>query len=212
MKKTLTILTILAIALVAMMGSVNAATFEGSENAVVNGDVSVTIRVKASGSIDSRVNYDTNLVEYVGAEFDNQANFSAKAVKKDNGLIIVSAFATDDEAKATLTYVTLKFKAKAAGEAVFTIEDGSFDTNTKDTLDNSEVKVTITEAQQPSGGEQQQPGEGSTSDGGQTSDEGQQQPAGEQDETPKTGTPVYVVGYSVLALAVVALVVMKVRK
>ena len=90
MKKTLTILTILAIALLAMMGSVNAATFEGSENAVVNGDVSVTIRVKASGSVDSRVHYNTNLVEYVGAEFDNQANFNAKAVKKDNGLIIVT--------------------------------------------------------------------------------------------------------------------------
>ncbi len=227
MKKTFTILTILALVLVAMLGSsVNAATFEASEDTVVGGSVSVTIRIPASGSLDSRVHYNTDLLTYTGCEFDNADNLNADAIDKGEGLIIVSAFAKGD-GTATFTYATLNFTAKAAGVAKFTIEEGSFDTNTHDEeLENYEVSVNITEptgegdtppSDEPGTTEPEtpptddptptEPETPSTSGNGPVGTDGNT-----ITELPDTGTPVYMVAGIVIAIAVVALVVKKIRK
>ena len=221
MKKTFTILTILALVLVAMLGSsVNAATFEASEDTEVGGNVSVTIRIPASGSLDSRVHYDTSLLTYTGCEFDNASNLNADAIDKGEGLIIISAFAKGD-GTATFTYATLNFTAKAAGVAKFTIEEGSFDTNTHDEeLENYEVSVNITEpVTEDPGTTDPQPEDPDKTEPEPTTPETPEKPNGPVgtdgkpiDALPNTGSPLFIIAGAVIALAVVALVVKKIRK
>ncbi len=233
MKKTLTILTILAIALVAMMGSVNATTdFVGSGDAVVGGIVSVTIKVPDAapiGSLDSKVTYDTNLLTYTGCKFDNASKLSADAIDR-NGTIQISAFAMGDGGMATFTYATLNFTAKAPGVAKFTILDGSFDTNTHETLGNNEVTVNITApttepTTDPTGDPTDAPATTTPSTPGSTNGKSDDtsKPAEKEGEfvgtdgkthstLPNTGAPVYIGAGVVIALAGAALVIRKIRK
>ncbi len=104
MKKTILGLAVLLIALVVMMGSVNAASMTKSANEVKKGEeVTVTVKLDNSGeAVHVDLNYDTSKFEFVKADGEDQVNYN-----ESNGTVYTSYASSK-----AVSEVNFVFKAK----------------------------------------------------------------------------------------------------
>ena len=220
MKKTLTILTVLAVMLVAMMGSVFAAEVNATPTQVKAGDT-VTVTVHSDTpcyGVQFNMTYDSTRFEYDG-------NTAGAVVSAEGGDLICSysnvATSTND---VSLTFKVLTDAPVGTGD--FTISGTEFtDTNgdvTGEAVTKPSVSVEVvasTPATEEPTDPEVKPGsttqagdnKGSTDNKG-TSTEGEEK-IGTNGEAikklPQTGAPLYI---GVIALVVVAGAVVAVRK
>ena len=221
MKKTLTILTIIAIALVAMMSSVNAATVTASPAETTKLSVGDTVTVTVGTEGASGLQFD--LAYPAGFEYVNATASAPCDVRQDAGSLGIATFASS---------VTVTFKATeemVAGEENLVKEFVVSNYKAVDTDDRAGATATVTiKVADPEPSTPTNPGEGSTgSEGSQLGSEGSQPGSDnnsgtqggvegtngdELNELPKTGAPVYIGTIAVIALAGAVLVVRKIRK
>ena len=222
MKKTLTILTIIAIALVAMMSSVNAATVTASPAETTKLSVGDTVTVTVGTEGASGLQFD--LAYPAGFEYVNATASAPCDVRQDAGSLGIATFASS---------VTVTFKATeemVAGEENLVKEFVVSNYKAVDTDDRAGATATVTikVAEEPVPSTPTDPVEGSTgSQGSQLGSEGSQPGSDnnsgtqggvegtngdELNELPKTGAPVYIGTIAVIALAGAVLVVRKIRK
>ena len=223
MKKTLTILTLLAVMLVAMMSSVNAASVSATPAQVEQGKgteviVKVSVDQKCLG-VQFDMEYDTTRFEYVGVQD--------------------GAFAKPVDGKFTYSYaggatneVTVTFKALTdapVGAGDFTISNTEFTDTKGDVTGEAVTKPTATveivaptpateaptdpEAK-PGSTTQTGDNKGSTDNKG-TSTEGEEK-IGTNGEAikklPQTGAPLYIGAIALVVVAGAVLAVRKIRK
>lgn len=222
MKKAILGIAILAIVLITMMGSVNAASITASAPSVEEeGKVTVTVSMDATSAVQFELPYNNKKFEFLGASAGDLGNDVGVA---NGGVVKVAAFATNGTA--TTKTVTLTFKALAPTEgegATFTVNDlitesGEAIANPKVTVKVSE-KVTVKpeEPDTPQNPSQPQPETPSTDEGNKGTTTTNSQKAEEKVGTngkvikklPQTGTPVFI---GVIAFIIVAGAVLVVKK
>lgn len=217
MKKTLTILAIVVVALVAMMSSVNAATVNVQPNNVqkVNeGEtVKVTVKVAPCNGFSCYLKYDPSVFQFESA--DCAVNSKTAGTVK---IAVLDITATNKAETATITFKALKTIDATQSFSVTDIDrDGTPDANTTGELTIVKVEPS-TEPSPAPGGETTTPS--NPADSG-TEKETTTTPAGDQkvgtdgkviDKLPQTGAPVYIIAATLVTLAGAALVVKKVRK
>lgn len=226
MKKTILGVAILAIVLITMMGSVNAASVTGSTTKVEKGDnktVSVKVNMEATSAVQFDLTFDNTRFEYAGA--------SAGALGSDVGavsgnVVKVAAFATNGTS--TTKEVTVNFKVKdTAKEGKGTFAVSGLVTENGEAIENtSPIEVSVVEptvivpddnkGEQPGTNGEQKPG---TNGGQQTTTTTNSQNADKKvgtngkviNKLPQTGTPVFIGVAAIITIAGVALVVKKVK-
>lgn len=217
MKKTLTILTIIAIALVAMMSSVNAATFTASpaETTKLSAGDTVTVTLGTTGA--SGIQFD--LAYPAGFEYVKAEGASICEVNTDTaGQLTVLNFGSD---KVVITFkATQEMTAdKEALVKEFTVSNYQA-SDVEETTTSGVAKVTINPVANPdpspSGDPDPKPSPSevpSPSPSSETEGDGVEGTNGDElNELPKTGAPVYVGAIAVIVLAGAVLVVRKIRK
>ena len=142
MKKTLLITILVAVMLIAAIGSVNAASLKASASEVKKGEtVTVTIETKEAVNASSiKLQYDDTKFSYEGFK----TNLKSVTENTDQkGFVIIS---TSDDANSD-TKMTFTFKALVDdAEAKFTVT--RYSNNIDETLDNTEVTVKIAKAEE----------------------------------------------------------------
>ena len=221
MKKTIVVVAILAMVLITMMGSVNAASVTANKEVQKGETVTVTVNMAATSAVQFEMPYDNTKFEFVGASAGALGNDVGAA---NGGVVNVAAFAVDG--KATTTSVTVTFKALATTEGEkFTVN--GLVTESGETIANSTVTVKVTAPVEvkpgtttPSTDDKQQ---GTTT----PSTNGEQQGTTTTDsqsvngkvgtdgkvitKLPQTGAPVFIGVVAIIAVAGVALVVRKAK-
>ena len=226
MKKTLTILTIIAIALVAMMSSVNAATVSASPAETTKLSVGDTVTVTIGTEGAEGLQFD--LAYPAGFEYVKATASATCDVRQDAGSLGIATFANS---------VTVTFKATeemVAGEENLVKEFVVSNYKASGTDDRAGATATVTiKAEEPAPSEEPSPspsgnpGEGSGEGSGEnptgdktspspsskTDEDGVEGTNGEElNELPKTGAPIYIGAIAVIVLAGAVLVVRKIRK
>lgn len=218
MKKTIVGVAILAIALIVMMGSVNAASVTVDKTEVKKGDI-VTISInidKQVNGIQFNVSYNPNNFEYIGTD----TGALAPEENASNGLVkVVASSGSKTANKATLTFKAL---ADTQGED-FVVSNFKAE---GEALNNNSVKVKVSTTpvvEEPTtpDNEGNKPVEGTTTP---VTDKKAQtvettQKAGEKVGTngkvitklPQTGTPVFIGAIALIVVAGVVLVVKKAK-
>lgn len=218
MKKTIVGVAILAIALIVMMGSVNAASVTVDKTEVKKGDI-VTISInidKQVNGIQFNVSYNPNNFEYIGTD----TGALAPEENASNGLVkVVASSGSKTANKATLTFKAL---ADTQGED-FVVSNFKAE---GEALNNNSVKVKVSTTpvvEEPTtpDNEGNKPVEGTTTP---VTDKKPQtvettQKAGEKVGTngkvitklPQTGTPVFIGAIALIVVAGVVLVVKKAK-
>lgn len=151
MKKTIMGVAIIAIFLITMMGSVNAASMTASASQVeVDKGVSVVISTDVTmKAVQFKLNYDTSKFTYTG--YTSKAGATATVTPTAEGLTFALAnSAAPEDAKS----ITLNFTAKAAtanvNEETFTISGFKAGTSTeKDNNINATATVKVVAATTP---------------------------------------------------------------
>lgn len=221
MKKTIVGVAILMIAVIAMMGSVHAASTTISNTEIKKGDT-VTVTVKTDADvygIQFNLAYHTKYFKYKGAEAKPLDVVDNDTQNGEEGLIKVLASSGNNEGShVTLTFEALEDTANVVKDFVVSNFKAGGETLSNDTVS---VKVDKTETQKPTTPEQNnnnQPNK--ETDKTQASGEATKQTtqkAGEKIGTngkvitklPQTGTPIFM---GVVALFVVGSVVFIVKK
>ena len=235
MKKTIIGVAIIAMFLITMMGSVNAASMTATASPVqVNDGVSVRITtgvpIKAA---QFKLAYDTSKFEYTGAAYDGKTQ-SAGTTTGDVGTITPTADGltvaiANNGAKDTTKTIRLDFKAKAetanASEETFTIS--GFKAGTSSERDDSinatvAVKVEAAKADEPVVTPEEPDNNGNANNGASapatddnkgtstTTNSGKVATNGKViTKLNQTGTPLFIGAAVVVALAGVVLVVRK---
>lgn len=204
MKKTLTILTVLAVMLVAMMGSVSAASMSASNTKVNAGDtVTVTVTFdKAIRALEMDLTYDTSLFKYESASLGDLGG-----TPKDNGgTIHIAKFGQDGASTQTVTYT---FKAlTTAGTGSFAVNADTLVTDTNDTAPAATSVEVVVSTPDPEPDPEPEP----EPDPDPDSEPGDKNIVGTDGKTvtelPKTGAPIFV---GAIALIVVAGAVLVIR-
>lgn len=224
MKKTIVIVAILAMVLITMMGSVNAASVTAKNEVEKGKTVTVTVNMAATSAVQFEMPYDNTKFEFVGASAGALGNDIGVA---NGGVVNVAAFAVDG--KATTTSVTVTFKALATTEGEkFTVNGLVTESGEKIANPTVTVKVTapvevkpgtdnktpVTDDKQqgttatPSTGDKQQ---GTTTTGSQSVNGKVGTDGKVITKLPQTGTPVFIGVAVIIAVAGVALVVRKAK-
>ena len=128
MKRTIIGIAVLAIVLIIMMGSVNAASLTTSSDKVSKGEnVTITVNMEPSRATEVNLKYDANIFEYVSS--------SASMVTDENGSLIATYLTPDGTT--TISQMTFTFKAKENSEGA-NFEVTAFTTDaTGDTVNNT---------------------------------------------------------------------------
>ena len=214
MKRTIIGIAVLAIVLIIMMGSVNAASLTTSSDKVSKGEnVTITVNMEPSRATEVNLKYDANIFEYVSS--------SASMVTDENGSLIATYLTPDGTT--TISQMTFTFKAKENSEGA-NFEVTAFTTDaTGDTVNNT-VTVAVadpepsvdpeqpTDPEQPSNDSDNTNTENNTSTTGTNGNEIVGTDGKVITKLPQTGTPVFIGVAAIIALGVVVLVVKKVRK
>lgn len=226
MKKTIIGVAIIAMFLITMMGSVNAASMTASTNQVeVDKGVSVVIKTDVTmKAVQFKLNYDTSKFDYTG--YTSAAGTTATVTKTAEGLTFALAnSAAPEDAKS----ITLNFTAKAetanVNEETFTISGFKAGTSTeKDNNINATTTVKVVAATTPV--EPEKPGdvtdENNTPAGEENKDNGttttETNNSGKVSTNGKvitklnqTGAPLFIGAAVVVALAGAVLVVRKAK-
>lgn len=220
MKKTLTILAIVVVALVAMMSSVNAATVNVQPNNVqkVNeGEtVKVTVKVAPCNGFSCYLKYDPAVFQFESA--DCAVNSKTAGTVR---IAVLDITATNKAETATITFKALKTIDATQSFSVTDIDrDGTPDANTTGELTIVKVEPS-TEPSPAPGGETTTPTEPSNPTNSETKTETTTTSAENQkvgtdgkviNKLPQTGAPVYIIAITLVTLAGAALVIKKVRK
>lgn len=227
MKKTIIGVAIIAMFLITMMGSVNAASMTASANQVeVDKGVSVTIKtdVPMTG-VQFKLNYDKSKFNYTG--YTSPVGASATVTQTADGLTFALA---NSSAPADAKTVTLNFTAKATtanvGEETFTIS--GFKAGTSTEKDNNINATTTVKVVEPAAVEPEKPGDDINNDNKQPAEDDKKEDNNNKGTTTtttnngkvstngtvikklnQTGTPLFIGAAVVVALAGVALVVRK---
>ena len=223
MKKTILGVAIIAIVLMMMRGSVNAASVTANAEVKKGDTVTVTVNVDATAAVQFEMEYDNAKFEFLGASAGALGD-NAGAAK--DGVVKVAAFAVDGIT--TTQSVTLTFKALATTEGEDFTVSGLVTENTGkgETIANPTVVVKVSEGTTSgNNGEQQgtqvkpeeNNGEQGTTSGDEEKTTKKEQNAKEKVGTdgkvikklPQTGTPVFM---GVAAIIVVAGAVLIVKK
>lgn len=220
MKRTILGVAILAMVLIMMMGSVNAANVTASNTEVKKGDmVAVSVNTEnAVMAIEFELKYDATKFEYIGA---SAGALGTPSVTDEGGIITLAIAASDG--RSTTQQVTLNFKAKENTEGVpFTVSNLITDKN--EAVVNSAVTVKVVEETPVTPEEPTNPtnptqptkpstdGEqGTTTNNSQNADEKVGTNGEVIKKLPQTGTPVFIGVAAIIAVAGVALVVRKTK-
>lgn len=229
MKKTIIGVAIIAMFLITMMGSVNAASMTASTNEVeVNKGVSVTISTNVTmKAVQFKLNYDTSKFEYTG--YTSKAGATATVTKTAEGLTFALAnSAAPEDAKSIVLNFTAKAETANVNEETFTISGFKAGTSTdKDNNINATATVKVVaapvvEPEQPENPEKP----------GNSGNEDNNKPAGDNTDNKgtttnnndkvgtngkvitklnQTGTPLFIGAAVVVALAGAVLVVRKAK-
>lgn len=237
MKKTIIGVAIIAMFLITMMGSVNAASMTASADKV-EVDKGVSVRITTTVPIKAaqfKLAYDTSKFEYTGAAYDGKTQ-SAGTTTGDVGTITPTADGltvaiANNGAKDTTKTIRLDFKAKAetanASEETFTVT--GFKAGTSSQRDDSinstvTVKVEAAKADEPVITPEEPDNSGNDNNGTSTPAQGNNNNGTTSTKTNggvvgtdgkthtklnQTGAPLFIGAAVVVALAGVVLVVRK---
>lgn len=233
MKKTIVVVAILAMVLITMMGSVNAASVTANKEVEKGKTVTVTVNMEATSAVQFDMSYDNTKFEFVGA--------SAGALGSDvgvanGGVVKVAAFALDG--KSTTKSVTVTFKTLATTEGEKFTVDGLV-TENGEAIANPAVTVKVTapvevkpgtdDNKKPSTDDNKKPVTDDKQQGTTTTpvtDDKKQETTTTKGQNanqkvgtdgkvitklPQTGTPVFIGVATIIAIAGVALVVRKAK-
>lgn len=218
MKRTILGVAILAMVLIMMMGSVNAANVTANNTEVKKGDmVAVSVNTEnAAMAIEFELKYDATKFEYIGA---SAGALGTPSVTDEGGVITLAIAASDG--RSTTQSVTLNFKAKETTEGVpFTVSNLITDKN--EAVANSTATVKVVEEKPVTPEEPTNPTQPTTPDenkGGEETTTNNSQNANEKIGTngevikklPQTGTPVFIGVAAIIVVAGMALVVRKTK-
>ena len=133
MKRTIIGIAVLAIVLIIMMGSVNAASLTTSSDKVSKGEnVTITVNMEPSRATEVNLKYDANIFEYVSS--------SASMVTDENGSLIATYLTP--YGTTTISQMTFTFKAKENSEGA-NFEVTAFTTDAKGDTVNNTVTVAV---------------------------------------------------------------------
>ncbi len=209
MKRTILGVAILAIVLIMMMGSVNAASLSASSEKISKGEtVTVTVNMEPSKATEINLTYDADVFEYVSSS-------SSIMVTDEKGSLIATYLTSDGEA--TISQMSFTFKAKENSEGANFAVTGFTTDVTGDTVGNNvtvvvkdeEKPVEPVNPEQPTNPEQPANGNDTTT---KTETNGSAIVGTDGKvikKLPQTGTPVFV---GAIALIVVAGAVLVARK
>lgn len=151
MKKTIMGVAIIAIFLITMMGSVNAASMKASTNQVeVDKGVSVTISTDVTmKAVQFKLAYDKDNFEYTG--YTSKAGTTATVTQTAEGLTFALAnSAAPEDAKSIVLNFTAKAETANVSEETFTISGFKAGTSTeKDNNINATTTVKVVAATTP---------------------------------------------------------------
>ncbi len=234
MKKTIVVVAILAMVLITMMGSVNAASVTANKEVEKGKTVTVTLSMKPTSSVGFELSYNKANFEFLGGSAGALGTIDTAG--NTDGVVNVQLFATNGTSKTES--VTLNFKAKetTTDAKAFTVSD--FTTEDYEDMTNPTVTVKVTAPVEvkpgENGGQQNptnptKPTQPSTDNNQQgttttpsTDDKQQGTTTNSQSSNgkvgtngkvitklPQTGAPVYIAVAVIIALAGVALVARK---
>lgn len=218
MKKTILGVAILAMVLIMMMGSVNAANVTANNTEVKKGDmVAVSVNTEnAVMAIEFELKYDATKFEYIGA---SAGALGTPSVTDEGGVITLAIAASDG--RSTTQSVTLNFKAKETTEGVpFTVSNLITDKNEAVANSTATVKVIEeipvtpeepTNPTQPTTPDENKGGEGTTTNNSQNADEKVGTNGEVIKKLPQTGAPVFIGVAAIIVVAGIALVVRKTK-
>lgn len=212
MKRTILGVAILAIVLIMMMGSVNAASLTASSEKISKGEmVTVTVNMEPSRATEVNLKYDADVFEYVSS--------SAAMVTDENGSLIATYLTADGVS--TISQMSFTFKAKENSEGANFAVTGFTTDVTGDTVTNN-VTVVVADVEQPEEPvdpqqpvNPEQPGNGSNNEGNGTTTTEKDTIVGTDGKVitklPQTGTPVFIGAFALIVVAAAILVVRKVK-
>ena len=205
MKKSLTILTIAILAIVAFASCVNAASVTTSATQVKVGDT-VTVTVKTENQVTAmefEVAYDASKYEYVSAS----GAFEKIDEDKITGKVFVQAY----NAEKTSDSVTLTFKALAATEGTgetFTVNDFKIVGAAQEALSNNPATVVVEAAKGDDEGDNTQGGsQGGDNETEKNYETKKDKNGNDINELPKTGTPIFAGAIALIAISGAVLVI-----
>lgn len=209
MKKTILGVAVLAIVLIMMIGSVNAASISLTPNntEIKKGEtVRVTVSVDPTSAIQFDLSYDNSKFEFIGA---SAGTLGDDAGAENSGVVSVASFALDGKTKTETA--TVDFKAIAttdAGEVAFTI-DGLV-TESMETVAEPTIKVTVVEPttenpnpENPNPVNPEVPGTNEGNDGTNSEIIGTNGQV--INKLPNTGTPIFIGALAIIVVASVTL-------
>lgn len=214
MKKVMIGIAILAMVLIIMMGSVNAASLTTSGEKVSKGEtVTITVNMEPSRATEVNLKYDANIFEYVSS--------SDSIMVTDKGGEIIATYLTPD-GTSTISQMSFTFKAKENSEGA-NFEVTGFTTDVKGDTVNNNVTVVVADKEVPVDPDQPtNPDQPVNPD--QPSDNGDKVTTTETNDNeivgtdgkvitklPQTGAPIFVGIVAIIAVGVIALVVKKTK-
>lgn len=214
MKKVMIGIAILAMVLIIMMGSVNAASLTTSGEKVSKGEtVTITVNMEPSRATEVNLKYDANIFEYVSS--------SDSIMVTDKGGEIIATYLTPD-GTSTISQMSFTFKAKENSEGA-NFEVTGFTTDVKGDTVNNNVTVVVADEEVPVDPDQPtNPDQPVNPD--QPSDNGDKVTTTETNDNeivgtdgkvitklPQTGAPIFVGIVAIIAVGVIALVVKKTK-
>lgn len=209
MKKSITIITIALLAILALATSVNAANLQVSKTDVKAGDtVEVTLKLdSASHSLEYELTYDADLFEYTS--HTTPEGWSMAVGTKTAGLVIVSgASATNTTDKMTIT-----FTAKKDGSASFKADELVTEENAEGKMEELAVKEVAVTVEQKDAAPETTPEPETTTKPTETAKAGTTTAKNNSTSNPKTGDNVVLyAGLAVVAIVAVAFVAKKYTK
>lgn len=221
MKKSILVAILVAIMLIATVGSVNAASVEPSKDTIKAGEtVKVTVKAEKAGvNLQFDVEFDATELKFTGVtSATGMTAIPASGVKDGNGTIMV--YDADPSTKETTDYATLTFEALKDVEAAevkvtnFVSEDAEGNAEEVATVGTATIKVEKVEgSKDPVKDPEKDPS-------------GSKDPDKKPDDTknptdingkpikvqPQMGTPIYMVAIAVIVIAAGAVLAIRKNK
>ncbi len=204
MKKTILVIILVAVMLLAAVSTVNAASVTQSTTQVKEGEtVTITVKpTKANNSIQFDIKFDNDKFEYIQAQAGSLTIGEDKAGANQNGTATVMAYGASDK---SAEGITVTFKAKKAADAS-SIVITNFISGSERVENVGTVNFEIRADQEP-----EQPGNTEKPEDTQKPEETEKPTQTQKpSKLPQTGTPTYIVAVAVIVIA--AGVIFAIRK
>lgn len=204
MKKSILVAILVAVMLIATIGSVNAGTVTAPKTAKAGDTVTVSLNVDtAMTNGDITMTYDATKLAYKSTVAGT--NMMAQTNSDVAGELIISVAGGDNTTKKIDVVFTAKEDLKS-GDANVTVT--AFDVNTKETLKNTSVTVAMTAKEQ----KPDDSNNGNNGNNGNKPNKPVDVNGNVIEEHPKTGTPVYIAVVAVIVIAAGAVLAIRKNK